>query len=224
MNFEYFLYQYLLKHQSAEVPDFGVFSLMRESAKIDAENSVIIPPRESIHFEYNPELRSETLAQSIASQTGNDLSTARNQIEIEVRRWLDQLKTENHMELSDIGKFQLDADQNVIKVSDDSDIFGFEAVNLNQLKNRKIKGKPDAEYSFSKSVIWTFLSIIVIGGVIFYFLGDHELLFGKSSNIPTKKVAKKVSRPKAVAAPIQDSIKTDSTKSTNNAKIQKTGR
>jgi hypothetical protein len=45
MNFEYLLYQYLLKHNRAEVPEFGIFQLNRESAKIDAENSIIIPPK-----------------------------------------------------------------------------------------------------------------------------------------------------------------------------------
>ncbi len=224
MNFEYFLYQYLLKYQSAEVPDFGVFSFTRESAKIDAENSLIIPPRESIHFKYNPELSSEALAHYFADHTGKDLAMAKKQMEIEVMQWLDQLKKENHLELTDIGKFQLDTDGKVIKISSETDVFGFEEVNLNQLKTKKINSGPDTGYSLKKNVIWTFLSLIVIGSVIFYFFGDHELLFGKASNIPPKKVSKKVEKPVSVAAPIQDSIKTDSLKSTNNAKIQKAGR
>ena len=65
MNFEYLLYQYLLKHNRAEVPEFGVFELTKESAKIDAENSIITPPKEIVTFEYNPSCYDNQLAKYI---------------------------------------------------------------------------------------------------------------------------------------------------------------
>ena len=73
MNFEYLLYQYLLKHNRAEVPEFGVFELTKESAKIDAENSIIIPPKEIVTFNYNPSCYDSQLAKHIADETNMNI-------------------------------------------------------------------------------------------------------------------------------------------------------
>lgn len=225
MNFEYFLYQYLLKHNNAEVPGFGVFHLTKESAKIDAENSIIIPPKESVSFRYSESVFDNHLAKYIAEETHSNLFIVQNDLKNEVNNWFHKLKTENFLSLENLGQYQLDKDNKVIKIkNDDSDVFGFEEVNLQQLKILKPRNIVSGNYSFNKNVIWTFLSVIILASVALLLFGDKEMIFGKSSKIPTKQIVKNVEPKKAVAIPKQDSIKIDSIKPTTNAEIQKTNR
>jgi len=224
MNFEYFLYQYLLKHNRAEVPEFGVFELTKESAKIDAENSIIIPPKEIVTFEYNPAVYDNQLAKYITDETNSNLFVVQMDLKNEVAKWFQKLQTENSLSLENLGQFQLNDDKKVVKViGNDEDVFGFEKVDLQQLKTLKSKKTSKEEnYTFNKNVIWTFVSLIIIGTLALFLFGNQELIFGKSSNIPTKPIVKKEKLKKAVTIPKQDSIKTDSIKTTTNAKIQKT--
>ncbi|WP_313098924.1 hypothetical protein [Epilithonimonas sp.] len=225
MNFEYLLYQYLLKHNRAEVPEFGVFELTKESAKIDAENSIIIPPKEIVTFEYNPSGYDSKLAKYIADETNTNLFIVQMNLKNEVAKWFQKLQTENVLNLENLGQYQLNEDNKVVKVTNnDEDVFGFEKVDLQHLKTLKSKNNFTEDYTLNKSVIWAFLSVIVVGFVALFLFGDQELIFGKSSNIPTKQIVKTVEKPKVLFAPKQDSIKTDSIKPTTNAKIQKTNR
>lgn len=225
MNFEYLLYQYLLKHNRAEVPEFGVFELTKESAKIDAENSIIIPPKETVTFDYKLSGYDNQLAKYIADETNSNLFIVEMGLKNEVAKWFQKLQTETILNLENLGQYQLNENNSVVKVTDnDDDVFGFEKVDLQHLKTLKSKNSFTEDYSFNKSVIWTFLSIIVIGTAALFLFGDQELIFGKSSQIPTKKLVKKTIIKKASTAPKTDSTKIDSIKPTTNAKIQKTNR
>lgn len=232
MNFEYFLYQYLLKNSKAEVPDFGIFELTKESAKIDAENSVILPPKEIIAFEYRPAVFDNHLARYIAEETGSNLFVVQTNLKTEVAKWFHKLQNENFLNLENLGQFQLDDNKNVIKITDNnSDIFGLEEINIRNLKSKPKKKKSSGDYGFNKIIIRVFLSLIIVSGIAFYFFGDKELLFGKSSQIPVKNIQKtdtstslSAKEEKPVILPKKDTIKTDSIKPTQNAEIQKTGR
>lgn len=225
MNSEYYLYQFLLKHNRAEVPNFGVFQLTKESAKIDAENSIIIPPKEIVTFQYKPDVFDSQLAKYIADETNANLFTIQMNLKSEVSVWLQKLKADNHLSLENIGQFQFGDNHNVIKVAEDTDdIFGLESINLRTLEKTFPKKNTDSEtYLFSKSVFWTFLVLIILGCGALFLFGDQQFIFGKSSEIPTKKMSKKESR-KTLAIPKKDSTKTDSIKPTTNAKIQKINR
>ncbi|MDP9956921.1 nucleoid DNA-binding protein [Epilithonimonas hungarica] len=226
MNLEYLLYQYLLKHNRAEVPEFGVFELTKESAKIDAENSIIIPPKETIAFEYDLSVYDGQLAKFIAEETDSDLSIVQMNLKSEVAKWFQKLQADNFLDLENLGQFQLDEQNKVVKITDsNSDVFGFEEVDLQQLKTLKSKKTSIEEnYTFNKGVIWAFIGIVIVGSATLFFFGDQELIFGKSSQIPTKKIIKKAEPKKTLAIPKIDSTKTDSIKPTTNAKIQKTNR
>lgn len=224
MNFEYLLYRYLLKHQTAEVPGFGVFKLTKQSAKIDAENSVILPPKESIEFEQDYFVSGLDLADYISLEKGFEQAEVLSQLKNQSDQWKHKLQSEGFLQLGNIGRLILDKENRIIKDNEDTDAFGFEEINLNQLKTKKSIQKSDIEYKLNKGVVWSFVSLIVTGSVLFYFFGDQELIFGKSSNIPAKQTVKKIEKPKILVVPKQDSIKKDSIKSTINAKIQKTSR
>lgn len=224
MNFEYLLYRYLLKHQTAEVSGFGVFKLTKQSAKIDAENSVILPPKESIEFEQDYFVSGLDLADYISLETGFEQAEVLSQLKNQSDQWKNKLQSEGFLQLGNIGRLILDKENRIIKDNEDTDAFGFEEINLNQLKTKKSIQKTDIEYKLNNGVIWAFVSLIFTGSVLFYFFGDQEFIFGKSSNIPTKQMVKTVEKPKVLVAPKQDSIKTDSIKPTTNAKIQKTNR
>lgn len=225
MNFEYLLYQYLLKHNKAEIPEFGVFRLTKESAKIDAEKSVIIPPKETVTFEYNPSVESDKVALFIADETQSTLSEAQTELKHEVSKWFQKLRSDNTLNLDNLGQFHLNEENKVVKITDaDDDIFGFEKVDLQHLKTLKSKNNLTEDYSFNKNVIWTFVSLIIVGTAALFLFGNQELIFGKSSNIPTKKIVRKAEPQKMTIVPKQDSIKKDSIKPTTNAKIQKTNR
>ena len=224
MNFEYLLYRYLLKHQTAEVSGFGVFKLTKQSAKIDAENSVILPPKESIEFEQDYFVSGLDLADYISLETGFEQAEVLSQLKNQSDQWKNKLQSEGFLQLGNIGRLILDKENRIIKDNEDTDAFGFEEINLNQLKTKKSIQKTDIEYKLNNGVIWAFVSLIFTGSVLFYFFGDQELIFGKSSNIPAKQTVKKIEKPKIMVLPKQDSIKTDNIKPTTNAKIQKTNR
>ncbi|MNY34514.1 hypothetical protein D3C86_1688610 [compost metagenome] len=96
---------------------------------------------------------------------------------------------------------------------------------MESLKLTKSKVKILTEdYSFNKNVLWTFLALIVVGTSALFLFGDTELIFGKSSKIPTKKTTVKPKPSPTVIIPKQDSIKIDSIKPIKNANIQKINR
>lgn len=225
MNLEHYLYQYLLKHRKAEVPDFGVFELTKESAKIDAENSIIIPPKEIVNFQYKS-VDSDLLANYLADEIKTDLVTAQKNLKSEVEKWFQTLKSEHNLKLENIGQFQFDDQNNIIKISEDSDdVYGLEAINIKALKNPvSSKNSVSEDYSFNKNVIWTFVGLIIIGSAALFLFGDRQLIFGKSSQIPSKKIVKKDEPKKVLVIPKQDSTRQDSLKQTTNAKIQKVSR
>ena len=226
MNFEYFLYQYLLKHHKAEVTGFGVFQLTKESAKIDAENYIITPPKEVVVFHYQTDLVGGDLENYIANETGSDLSTVADNLKNEVEKWLQKLQAGNTLVLENIGQFQLDDHHQVIKLPDSNDdVFGLEAINLQALKKTSDKKYTDPEnYAFNKNVIWVFITIIILGVGSLFLFGDQNLILGKSSQIPVKKLTPKRIPEKAAIIPKQDSTKQDSIKPIKNAHIQKINR
>lgn len=226
MNFEHHIYQYLLKHKKAEVPDFGVFELTKESAKIDAENSIITPPKEVVKFQYQPSTFDNQLAKYIAEETGTNLFIVQMNLKNEVAKWFQKLQTENNLILNNLGQFQLDEQNVVIKITEETDdLFGLEAINLQTLKKTFPKKNIVSDhYTFSKNVIWVFLGIVILGSISLFFFGDQQLIFGQSSNIPTKKKVRKAKLENVVALPIQDSLKIDSIKPKKNANIQKINR
>lgn len=226
MNFEYFLYQYLLKHHKAEVTGFGVFQLTKESAKIDAENYIITPPKEVVVFHYQTDLVGGDLENYISNETNSDLSTVTNNVKNEVEKWLRKLQTGNTLVLENIGQFQLDDHHQVIKLPDSNDdVFGLEAINLQALKKKSAKKYADPEnYAFNKNVIWVFITIIILGVGSLFLFGDQDLILGKPSQIPVKKLTPKRIPEKAAIIPRQDSTKQDSIKPIKNAHIQKINR
>ncbi|WDF47070.1 hypothetical protein PQ459_00985 [Chryseobacterium sp. KACC 21268] len=226
MNFEHHIYQYLLKHHKAEVPDLGVFELTKESAKIDAANSIITPPKEVVKFQYQPSVLNNQLAKYIAEETNSNLFIVQMDLKNEIAKWFQKLQADNHLYLENLGQFKLDNDNRIIKMTDDADdVFGLEAINLQTLKKTFPKKNIVSDhYAFNKNVIWTFFGIVILGIFSLLFFGDQQLIFGKSSKIPTQKVVKKSEPKKVLTVAKQDSTKIDSIKPTTNAKIQKTNR
>lgn len=227
MNFEYHLYQYLLKHHKAEVPDFGVFELTKESAKIDAENSIITPPKEVVTFQYQPTVFDNHLAKYIAEESNSNLFIVQMNLKNEVAKWLQHLQSESSLFLDNLGQFKLTDENKIIKIFEDNDdVFGLESINLQSLKKTfpNKKNNDSENYSFNKNVIWTFLGMIIIGSISLFLFGDQQLIFGNSSPIPKEKIVRKSEPKKVLTIPKTDSTKTDSIKPTTNAKIQKTNR
>lgn len=222
MNFEYHIYHYLLKHGRTEVPDFGVFELTKEPAKIDAENAVIMPPKELITFRYQPSVFDNHLAKYIAEETDTNLFTIQMELKDEVAKWIKQLHAEKILYLQNLGLFLWDEQNSIVKTNDSDDAFGLEAIKLQNLnKTYPVKKNSESEdYALNKAVIWTFLLLLILGTVSLFLFGDRELIFGKSSQIPSKKITSKTEVQKAWSAPKQDPIK-DSTKTIKNAKVQK---
>lgn len=222
MNFEYHIYHYLLKHGRTEVPDFGVFEITKEPAKIDAENAVIMPPKELITFRYQPAVFDNHLAKYIAEETKTNLFVIQMELKDEVAKWIQKLKIEKSLYLQNLGLFLWDEENSIVKTNDSDDAFGLEAIKLQNLnKAYPVKKNSESEdYALNKAVIWTFLLLLILGTVSLFLFGDRDLIFGKSSQIPTKKITSKTEVRKAWSAPKQDPIK-DSTKTIKNAKVQK---
>ena len=225
MNFEYFLYQYLLKNGKAEVPDFGTFAVIKESAKIDAENSVILPPKEIVSFLYNDKIFDNSLAKYIAEDTDSNLYIVQMNLKSEISKWKQQLENGEVLNLENLGQYQLNSDNTVTKIiNDDFDIFGLEEINIQKLKSASANSHNADDYKMSKAVLWTFLGLAIVGGVALYYLADDQMLFGKPSALTTKVEPKPKQIKKVVPAVTQDTIKQDSLNNNIDAKIQKTSR
>ena len=65
-----------------------------------------------------------------------------------------------------------------------SNFFGLEEISLKEIKENKVTAdKKDSEddYVFSKSILWAFLFIIPVGGILFLAIMYQDKIFGKKS-------------------------------------------
>lgn len=189
MNLGLHIFNYLQKNGSVELPGFGVFTMQKKSAQIDESSSVLLPPIQEIKFQKNQLVFNSDLSKYIAEKTGENLFVVQTQIKEEVLNWQEELQKNNSLSIDELGEFVIENQEiNLISKNDftkNPSYFGLEKIDLKEIENPKISNTEvedtDNQYVFSKSLLWTFLFIIPVGGIIYLALNYKDKIFGKKS-------------------------------------------
>ena len=189
MNLGLHIFNYLQKNGSVELPGFGVFTMQKKSAQIDESSSVLLPPIQEIKFQKNQLVFNSDLSKYIAEKTGENLFVVQTQIKEEVLNWQEELQNNKSLSIDELGEFLIENQEiNLISKNDftkNPSYFGLEKIDLKEIENPKISNTEvedsDNQYVFSKSLLWTFLFIIPVGGIIYLALNYKDKIFGKKS-------------------------------------------
>lgn len=189
MNLGLHIFNYLQKNGSVELPGFGIFTMQKKSAQIDETSSVLLPPIQEIKFQKNQLVFNSDLSKYIAEKTGENLFVIQTQIKEEVLNWQEELQKNKSLSIDELGEFLIENQEiNLISKNDftkNPSYFGLEKIDLKEIENPKISNTEvedtDNQYVFSKSLLWTFLFIIPVGGIIYLALNYKDKIFGKKS-------------------------------------------
>ena len=231
MDLAFYIYSYLQEQKPiVEVPDFGIFRLVKEHAVVDAESSKILPPSEHIHFEDNTAVFDSSLAHYIAEKTGENLFIIQSEIRDTVREWIKLLMLQKKLNLKYLGELSLkeiDIIREETKIPQSMEFFGLEEVNLSEFspvpavkkeqtqkqETKETKKTETQKQEKSNNGIWWVLLFITIAitGLVFLYYN-----YGKSDK-STDDSAKQDSIqsvqteiPQAVSPSTADSITIDS--------------
>lgn len=182
---EYIL-DFLRKGNELSLNGFGSFSLVNSGSCLDSDQKKLLPPSRQIVFVesiHSPEI----FAQYISAQDNISVEEAIKMIDETIEHWKNQLSEKGLLEIEGIGNFKKDGNQLVfsgIRLEDTApDFYGLENIDLDEVKHgRKNKiTSENKEYRFEKSVLWTFLLILPVAGLIFLAFTQRDRLFGKQS-------------------------------------------
>lgn len=217
MNLGLHIFNYLQKNGSVELPGFGVFTIQKKSAHLDESSSVLLPPVQEIKFQKNHLVFNSDLAKYIADKTGENLFVIQTQMKEEVLNWQEKLQKNSTLVIDELGEFVLENQEiNLVSKNDftkNPGYFGLEKIDLKEIEKPKFNNteveETDNQYVFSKTILWSFLFIIPVGGIIFLALNHKDKIFGKKSfDISTKTSTHRIERDSVT----NDTLKKDSVK------------
>ena len=221
MDLAFYISEYLHEKGRVELPGFGIFSLENKHAVLDKETSRIIPPSEIIHFEYKKSVFDSALSKFIAQKTGENLFLVQTHLKEEVKKWHDELFLNKKIAFSSLGEFVSFGDQVLFQGSHQAhttpNYFGLEEINLQEMvqeqKESTEKHLAKEQYQFNHAILWAFLVIVPIVGLIYLGVEHQDLVFGKSSieDISVKTSTHRINDVPTKAIP-KDSVTIDSLK------------
>jgi len=225
MNISAYILEYLKQFGTATVPGFGVFSLKNSKAIINSENGSILPPASQIEFTIDYEVQAEDLTAFIAGQKQMSLEASRSDLKIQTDFWKKKLQAEQVLEIQNLGTVFIEEGHTHFKgkriESGRPDFYGLEEIRFSDINNgEKVDPSVNREkdFKFRKTILWVFLLIIPVLGILYLAFTQQELLFGKKSfnkvsvQTSTHRIVKDtikvmVHTPKAT---VSDSLKKDS--------------
>lgn len=226
MNISAYILEYLKQFGTVTVPDFGVFSLEKSKAVINSENGSILPPASTIVYTPDYEAKSEDLAAFIAGQKQMTLEASKTDLQIQTDFWKKKLQAEQTLEVQGLGTVYIEDGTTHFKgyrlQSDHPDFYGLEEIRISdmhiQSPKSAVSSNAEKDYQFNKSILWAFLIIIPVLGIIYVAYTQQELLFGKKSfdnaniSVQTKthRIQKDTVKVQQHAVPAADSLKKDS--------------
>ena len=227
MDLAFYIYSYLQEQKPiVEVPDFGIFRLVKEHAVVDAESSKILPPSEHIYFEDNTAVFDSSLAHYIAEKTGENLFIIQSQMREVVREWIKLIMLQKKLKLKYIGELSLkeiDIVREETKNPQPMDFFGLEEVNLSTIspaapkeepaqKQEPVKTAAQKQEKSNNGIWWILLFIVAaIAALIFlyYNYGKSDKSIDDSAKQDSiQSVQTEI--PQAVSPSTADSITIDS--------------
>lgn len=226
MNISAYILEYLKQFGTVTVPDFGVFSLEKSKAVVNSENGSILPPARTIVYAPDDEVKSDELAAFIAGQKQMTLEASKTDLQIQTDFWKKKLQAEQMLELQGLGTVYIEAGASRFKgnrlQSDHPDFYGLEEIIISDMHTDSSTpaavSDTEKDYRFNKSILWAFLIIIPVLGIVYVAYTQQELLFGKKSfdnthiSVQTKthRIQKDTVKVQQHAAPVTDSLKKDS--------------
>ncbi|MDR2237613.1 MAG: hypothetical protein LBE92_15940 [Chryseobacterium sp.] len=238
MNISAYILEYLKQFGTVTVPGFGVFSLKNSKAIINSENGSILPPASEIVFSVDYEVASDELAAFIAAQKQMSLEASRSDLKIQTDFWKKKLQADQHLEIQNLGTIMTEEGDTHFKgkriESGHPDFYGLEEIRISDINNgEKISPAENREkdYKLKKSILWTFLFVIPVLGILYYAFTQRELLFGKKSfndvsvQTATHRIVPKDTAKVPVQTPVpavSDSLKKDSLVKPAGKQIQQT--
>lgn len=228
MNISAYILEYLKQFGTVIVPDFGVFSLENSKAIINSENGSILPPASKIVYSSDYEAKSDDLASFIAGQKQMTLEASKTDLQIQTDFWKKKLQADQTLEIQGLGVLFVEDGKTHFKgnrlQSDHPDFYGLEEIKISDISNKNTQSETslntEKDYQFNKSILWAFLVIIPILGIVYVAYTQQELLFGEKSfdkaNISVQTKTHRIqdtvkAQPKIMnPAPVADSLKKDS--------------
>lgn len=224
MNISAYILEYLKQFGTVTVPAFGVFSLESSKAIINSENGSILPPSRQIAFASDYELESGELISFISNQKQVSMESAQNELQIQTDFWKKKLQADQTLEIQNLGTIFIEDGETHFKgsrlESNHPDYYGLEEIKFSDISNAERSLSPentDKDYKFNKSILWIFLFIIPVLGILYVAFTQQELLFGKKSfdtvsvQTKTRRIEKDTVKVKkdSVQMKISDSLKKD---------------
>lgn len=226
MNISAYILEYLKQSGAVTVPDFGVFSLEKSKAVINSENGSILPPASTIVYAPDYEAKSDELAAFIAGQKQMTLEASKTDLQIQTDFWKKKLQAEQTLDVQGLGTIYIEDGTTRFKgqrlQSDHPDFYGLEEIRISDMQvpgpKSAVSSNVKKDYKFNKSILWAFLIIIPVLGIIYVAYTQQELMFGEKSfeNTPisvqtkTHRIQKDTVKVQQHAAPVTDSLKKDS--------------
>lgn len=225
MNISAYILEYLKQFGTATVPGFGVFSLKNSKAIINSENGSILPPASQIDFTIDYEVKADELTAFIAAQKQMSLEASRSDLKIQTDFWKKKLQAEQVLEIQNLGTIFTEEGHTHFKgkrvESGRPDFYGLEEIRLSDINNgEKVNASENREkdYKFKKTILWTFLLVLPVLGILYLAFTQQELLFGKKSfdkvsvQTSTHRIVKDTVKVLAHTpeVPVSDSLKKDS--------------
>lgn len=225
MNISAYILEYLKQFGTATVPGFGVFSLKNSKAIINSENGSILPPASQIEFTIDYEVQAEDLTAFIAGQKQMSLEASRSDLKIQTDFWKKKLQAEQVLEIQNLGTVFIEEGHTHFKgkriESGRPDFYGLEEIRFSDINNgEKVNPSVNREkdFKFRKTILWVFLLVIPVLGILYLAFTQQELLFGKKSfnkvsvQTSTHRIVKDTIKVMAHTpkATVSDSLKKDS--------------
>ncbi|MDR6372779.1 nucleoid DNA-binding protein [Chryseobacterium bernardetii] len=225
MNISAYILEYLKQFGTATVPGFGVFSLKNSKAIINSENGSILPPASQIEFTIDYEVQAEDLTAFIAEQKQMSLEASRSDLKIQTDFWKKKLQAEQVLEIQNLGTVFIEEGHTHFKgkriESGRPDFYGLEEIRFSDINNgEKVNASVNREkdFKFKKTILWIFLLIIPVLGILYLAFTQQELLFGKKSfnNVSVQTSTHRIVKDTVKVmvhtpeTPVSDSLKKDS--------------
>jgi nucleoid DNA-binding protein len=225
MNISAYILEYLKQFGTVKVPNFGVFSLENSKAIINSENGSILPPASKIVYVPDYEVQSDELAGFIANQKQMTLEASKTDLQIQTDFWKKKLQADQTLEIQGLGVIFIEEGETHFKgnrlQSDHPDFYGLEEIKISDINNKDLKPSvsvnKEKDYKFNKSILWIFLIVIPVLGILFVAYSQQELLFGKKSfdktNISVQTKTHRIEKDTVKVqahTPVVDSLKKDS--------------
>lgn len=225
MNISAYILEYLKQYGTVVVPRFGVFSLENSKAVINSENGSILPPSSRIVFYSDYQVVSDDLVNFISDRKKVSKNSAENELQIQTDFWKKKLQAEQHLDITGLGTVFVEDGNLKFKgkrlESDHPDFYGLEEIRFSDIKQNEAESqeKGEKDYKFSRSVLWIFLFIIPVLGMLYLAYTQKELLFGNQSfdslsvQTKTKRIENKVpAKTDSAQLKISDSLKKETLK------------